>query len=78
MNSLIKSTLMLLHDAGATSININFNGLTANQHSSFVTFIKALYYKVAAKKYTISITIPASDKGVHITLTRLTLTLPIS
>ena len=71
MNSLIKSTLILLDDAGATGININFNGLTANQHSSFVTFIKALYYKVAPKKYTISITIPAGDKGVAYNLNAL-------
>ena len=64
-NSLIARILMLLNYSRATGININFNGMNSN--SKFVTFIKNLYNacQESPKKYTISITIPADDKGVY-------------
>lgn len=61
-NNLIKQSIALMQQINANGININFNGLDAHQKGYFVQFIASLY-NALPKPATLSVTVPADDKG---------------
>ncbi|WP_448699254.1 glycoside hydrolase family 18 protein [Mucilaginibacter sp. AW1-3] len=62
-NDLIKRSVKLMQQMGANGININFNGLDAQEKEYFVRFIASVY-EATPRSSTLSITLPADDKGV--------------
>ena len=71
--NIIKRSMTLLQNSGATSVNINFAGLNSSLKEHFVTFVNSMFnaYKENHKDYKISVTLPGDDKLSAYNLTEL-------